>query len=241
MEMTNDVEYAGKDLEAMSFAVNYHRWILDEFRPFLGKRIVEVGAGSGSFSEMLLAETPDVLAVVEPSKMFDPLENGLSAIDASTKVEYYNSIFSSVHMQIRESIAPDSIIYVNVLEHIEKDSEEIMLAYESLSSGGRLFIFVPALMSLYGKFDELIGHYRRYSKRGIEEKCTRAGFKIIRSKYFDFAGIIPWWIKYKLLRSDSLQPGAVSIYDRLAVPIIRLGERLIPVPIGKNVLLIAEK
>ena len=64
--MSKKVVYVGKDLEAMSFAVNYHKWILEEFRPFLGKRLVEVGAGTGSFSEMLIGENPEDLALIEP-------------------------------------------------------------------------------------------------------------------------------------------------------------------------------
>ena len=78
--MSADAEkivYPGKDLEAMSFAVRYHRWMLDEFRPFIGSDIVEVGAGSGSFSEMLLETRPDRLSLVEPSELFAELTSNV--------------------------------------------------------------------------------------------------------------------------------------------------------------------
>ena len=71
--MTEHVEYPGRDLEAMSFAVNYHKWILNEFRPYLGKSVVEVGAGTGSFSELLIEERIERLTLIEPSAMFDVL------------------------------------------------------------------------------------------------------------------------------------------------------------------------
>ncbi len=239
--MTEKIAYVGKDLEAMSFAVNYHKWILDEFRPFLGKRVVEVGAGTGSFSELLLQESIDSLSLVEPSEMFESLTKNVSQIKNKAQVDFYKSIFSEVAAEISDKQKPDSIIYVNVLEHIEDDSSELEYIHRTLGKGGRCFIFVPALMSLYGEFDRKIGHFRRYTKREVEEKCKSAGFKILKSKYFDLAGIVPWFVKYKLLKSDSLDSGAVTLYDKMAIPFVKGMEKFVNVPLGKNVLLIAEK
>lgn len=239
--MTENVVYVGKDLEAMSFAVNYHEWILDEFRPFLGKKIVEVGAGTGSFSELILRENPETLTLVEPSEMFKALEQNLVQLETETRLYFHQAIFADVRKEIEAQDKPDSIIYVNVLEHVEDDLAELKMIFETLEKNGRCFIFVPALMALYGEFDRKIGHYRRYSKTEIEDKCRSAGFKILKSKYFDFAGIFPWWIKYKLLRSDSLGSGAVSLYDKLVVPLTANLESHLNVPVGKNILIIAEK
>ena len=231
--------YVGKDLEAMSFAVNYHKWILEEFRPFLGKKLVEVGAGTGSFSEMLIAENPENLALIEPSEMFKFLEQNISQFETSASVDYYNDIFSETAHKLNET--PDTIIYVNVLEHIEDDRGELEKVYETLQPGGHCLIFVPAFMSLYGAFDEKVGHFRRYTKNELEEKGRNAGFKIVKSKYFDFVGIFPWYVKYKLLRSDSLESGAVTAYERFAVPFTRQFERLFKFPVGKNILTILKK
>lgn len=237
--MSKKVVYVGKDLEAMSFAVNYHRWILDEFRPFLGKKLVEVGAGTGSFSEMLIEEKPEALALVEPSEMFEFLQKNISQLETSTNVNFYNSIFSETADKLSET--PDTIIYVNVLEHIEDDAAELQKVYETLETGGHCLIFVPAFMSLYGAFDEKVGHFRRYTKKELEDKMTAAGFKITKSKYFDFAGIFPWYIKYKLFKSDSLNSGAVTAYDKFAVPVTKQFERFLSFPVGKNILLIGKK
>lgn len=239
--MSEKVVYVGKDLEAMSFAVNYHQWILEEFRPFLGKNLVEVGAGSGSFSEMLLGEKPETLAMVEPSEMFVHLRQNVSQIETATQTIFYRAIFAEARGQIINQKRPDSVVYVNVLEHIEDDQAELEMIYDTLENKGRCFIFVPALMALYGEFDRRIGHFRRYDKSEIEGKCQAAGFKILKSKYFDFAGMIPWYIKYKLLQSGSLESGAVALYDKFVVPAMRLAENLIIPPIGKNLLVIGEK
>ena len=239
--MSEKVVYVGKDLEAMSFAVNYHNWILEEFRPFLGKNIVEVGAGTGSFSELLLEGKPEILNLVEPSEMFEYLEQNLSQVKSDTKTYFYQAIFTEVCETIAKQNKPDSIIYVNVMEHIEDDAAELNAIYKTLKPGGRCFIFVPALMSLYGEFDRKIGHFRRYRKEELEEKCAAAKFKIIKSKYFDFAGILPWYVKYKLLKSDSLESGAVNTYDKFVVPLISRFESYVKFPVGKNILMIAEK
>jgi len=239
--MSKKVVYVGKDLEAMSFAVNYHRWILDEFSHLLGKHIVEVGAGTGSFSEMVLETKPETLALVEPSDLFNDLISNVSQNGNHTKIDFYNSIFAAVAAEIVGKQKPDSIIYVNVLEHIEDDAHELKLIYDSLSDGGRCFLFVPALMALYGDFDRKLGHFRRYTKKELERKCQDAGFKLLKSKYFDFAGVIPWYINYRLLKSESLGGGAVSLYDKAVVPVFRKIESIINVPVGKNILLIGEK
>ncbi len=239
--MTDHPVYIGKDLEAMSFAVNYHRWILDEFRPYVGDHIVEVGAGTGNFSRLLLAESPKTLALVEPSEMFEHLERNISTIETQTDVTLYHSIFRNAADTIAAKQRPDTVLYINVLEHIEDDLGELQAIYQTLSAGGRCLIFVPALQSLYGNFDRAVGHFRRYSKPELEEKSRLAGFTIERSKYFDLAGIIPWFIKYRILRFDDLSSSAVALYDRFAVPFVKRVEPLIHVPLGKNVLMVLKK
>lgn len=118
--MNNTIVYAGRDLEAMSFAVNYHKWILDEFRPFLGSRVTEVGAGTGSFSELLLGENPQNLTLVEPSKMFDFLKKNISRLETKTSVNFHRGIFTELAETIAERQKPDSIVYVNVFDSLCK-------------------------------------------------------------------------------------------------------------------------
>ncbi len=234
--------YAGKDLEAMSFAVNYHRWIISLFEPYLGTKIVEVGAGTGSFSELLLEKRLESMSLVEPSAaMYQQLRCRLAELKPTQKVTTYNDIFQRVANQIRMSDSPDSIIYVNVLEHVADDVNELQVINQTLDSCGRLFIFVPALQWLHGSMDRQLDHFRRYTRTELERKCVAAGFKVLASRYFDVFGILPWWVKYKLLQSNKMEPGAVKFYDKMVVPIARTLESMLTPPLGKNVLLIAEK
>lgn len=235
----SDVVYVGKDLEAMSFAENYHRWILDEFRPFIGQNVVEVGAGTGDFSRLLLDEAPKTLTLVEPSDMFEQLSRNLDS--KTIKINFYKDIFAEIADKISHDHPPDTILYVNVLEHIEDDANELRLIHRSLSSHGKALVFVPALQQLYGEFDRHIGHFRRYTKRELVQKAEDAGFKILVAKYFDFAGIVPWFVKYKVFRSSTLSGDSVKLYDKFAVPVNRILESIIQPPLGKNLLLVCEK
>ena len=240
--MSESVGYVGKDLEAMSFAVNYHRWILSSFAPYLGTRVVEVGAGKGSFSELLCERRPQSLSLIEPSpSMFMELSQTVKEFSGSVEVKLYNETFADVAAQVRMQQQPDSIVYVNVLEHTADDEAEMRVMHDTLRPGGRVFIFVPALSWLYGSFDREINHYRRYSRRDLEEKCRAAGFRILVSRYFDLFGVLPWWIKYKLLQSRKMESATVKFYDQAVVPIAKRIEAKLHPPVGKNILLVAEK
>lgn len=241
--MSESFAYAGRELEAMFEASNYRRWILDIFKPYLGEHLVEVGAGLGSFSELILSQHAcRTLSLVEPSKsMYLRLAARAQRVNSGTSVEAFHGTFTSVAAVIKARQAPDSVIYINVLEHVEDDEAELNSVCQSLTSNGRVLIFVPALTWLYGGLDERIGHFRRYDRTELEEKLGRAGFNIVHSAYFDFPGIVPWWIKYRLLKSKTMSPGGIRFYDRFLVPTVRRIEARWSPPIGKSVIAVGQK
>lgn len=239
--MTSKIIYVGKDLEAMDLAVNYHNWILKEIRQFIGDIVVEVGAGTGTFSRLLLKANPYKLILLEPSQMFNDLVAGLPQENEKTKITFLNEIFASAAPSIYENERVDTITYINVLEHIEDDDTELRLIYETLIPGGHCLIFVPALMSLYSEHDRNIGHYRRYSRLEIETKLKAAGFEIRKSIYFDVIGVVPWFLKYRIMKSRSLSSSSVAAYDRLVVPIMRHVERMVRPAVGKNLVIVGRK
>jgi SAM-dependent methyltransferase len=227
-------QYFGKDLEAMSFAKNYHKWILAEFFPYLGSSVAEVGAGVGSFSTLVLGTNISSLVAFEPSQNMYPLLQ--EALSNDKRAKAINDFFGRANT----GKLFDSILYVNVLEHIEDDASELANARDSLNPKGHLLIFVPALPWLYSELDRQVGHFRRYMKKDLVELIRRSGFSVVKARYFDVAGIIPWYINFVLLK-NSISGGSVSLYDRLVVPAMRLMEGLVPPPVGKNVLLVARK
>lgn len=234
MHAADKPSYFGKDLEAMSFAENYHKWILEYFAPYLGRDVAEIGAGVGDFSKLLLSKTISRLTAFEPSSnMFPRLKAALEADLRATTCYGY--------LGVKGASGPfDSVVYVNVLEHIEDDVAELRRAYACLRSQGHLLVFVPALQWLYSELDRQVGHFRRYTKKQLVELVQGASFEVVRARYFDVAGILPWYVNFVLLK-NSMGSGSVRVYDRLVVPMMRVLEAHIPPPIGKNVLLIAVK
>jgi SAM-dependent methyltransferase len=234
--------YPGRELESMAFALNYHRWIRDIFRPYLGKRVVEVGAGSGSFSELILETRPERLDAIEPSaNMYPLLAAHLRHLDSGNVGRAHQGTLTTSMEGIRKSGQPDSVVYVNVLEHVEDDVSELAAIHSLLRPRGHALIFVPANPWLMGTMDREFGHFRRYTMKELRGKCESAGFTIRLASHFDFLGIAPWWLKYCLFKSRKMEPAAVRLYDRCVVPASRFIESLIPPPIGKNIVLVAGK
>jgi SAM-dependent methyltransferase len=226
--------YPGRELEAMSFAANYHRWIVGEVAPFLGRRVAEVGAGIGSVSALLLEQPIERLEAYEPSaNMFPQLAARLAGEPRARPV---NAFFGAE----APSQPFDSVAYINVLEHIGDDRGELGRAFAAIRPGGHLLVFVPALAWLYSDFDRRIGHARRYSRAGLVELARTAGFEVLRARYFDLAGVLPWYVNFVLLRRG-LGAGGVALYDRLVVPPMRRLEGWVAPPFGKNLLLVARR
>ena len=222
----------------MAFAVNYSRWILHRLRPFVGKHIIEVGAGTGSFSQLLLETGPASITLLEPSpNLFSVLCQRLPAIDTGHVAQAYQSTLAGIFAGANPPRQPDTVVYVNVLEHIEDDEAELRTLHSILPSGGHVLIFVPANRWLMGSMDRQLGHFRRYTLDELTSKCRSAGFEIPFAQYFDLIGIIPWWLKYCVLKSDRMEPRAVQFYDRWVVPISRMLERVITPPVGKSIVL----
>lgn len=231
----NHFEYYGKDLEALSFAPRYHQWILDTIAPYLGREVAEIGAGTGNFTRLLLDAERYLVTALEPSANMFPQLDALRRPHPQLKTE--NGFLSDYAPRMQDAF--DSVLYINVLEHIEDDLGELGHARSILRRDGRLVIFVPALQWLYGRLDELVGHFRRYHREPLRQLVETAGFRVVRLHYFDIAGILPWFIVFRILRRETI-PSSVSLYDNLVVPVMRRVESVVRPPVGKNLLLVAE-
>ncbi|MGH1541649.1 MAG: class I SAM-dependent methyltransferase [Arenicella sp.] len=229
-------DYSGVDLHAMEAAKNQNEWLMREFRPYLGEHVCEVGAGQGNLTSQLLNESISSLTSFEPS----------DAMHVKLKQKFNDAeSFAAIHGTInpRDSSyegAFNSMVYINVLEHIEDDRKELEEVHRCLQDNGFLLIYVPALRWLYSDFDKRIGHYRRYHKNELIELVQNVSFKIIQARYVDISGIIPWYVAMVVLKKN-LNPFTVMLYDSLVFPVSKSLESVVTPPIGKNILLIAQK
>lgn len=220
--------YTGRDnLEAMTEAKNYNAFLVDLVRTHCAAgRVLDFGAGSGTFALPLHASGRDIVCV-EPDAGLRALlaDDGLAAV-AST-----------------DELAPASIdcaYTLNVLEHIEDDVAALAGLADRLRPGGSLFVYVPAFEVLFSAMDEKVGHFRRYRRRELEEKLERAGYEVLESRYVDSLGFAASLV-YKLVgdASGTISPRSVALYDRYAFPLSRLLDRLCGRLLGKNLLCVA--
>jgi len=235
----NDVAHAydGREFEAAANLVNYYSWITANFQPYLRGSGVEIGAGIGTYSQYLRPFF-STLDLVEPS----PTQRDILAqrFQEDKNVHAYSETIDS-YRQRAGDVSRDSICMVNVLEHIENDHAALSDLTAMLKTGGHLCIFVPSLPILYSRLDRIFGHHRRYTRPELVHKVSGAGLKIITCKYMDFAGVFAWGLINTLGRSTDLNPRAMQIYDKLVIPVTRTIESVIPAPIGKSLILIAQK
>lgn len=230
---------AAPDVERLGTAKYFFDWVLDEFDPYIGGRVLEVGAGFGTITRKLIDRYPDLEIVA-----LEPANNMFADLDAFAALTPKVTALAETLVEYQPDPEQrfDAAVYLNVLEHIEDDEREVRLAMEALRPGGALLVFGPALEWLYSELDYRAGHYRRYSRRGIQRLVTDAGFEVVSLAYFDVLGVGPYYLVYRLLGHTEIAGSTLWGYDRLMVPLSRVLQRILRLPpFGKNVLLIARK
>jgi SAM-dependent methyltransferase len=228
--------YAGFEFPAMQSANNYYFKIADWFRPYLGERIIEVGAGIGTFTEYLLKlSNPAEMILLEPAENLFPVLQQRYGGDSRIKV-------MRDHLEdLEKSQTASTLILVNVLEHVEDDARLLDAAHRILDQGGALLLFVPALPRLYGTLDEAFNHHRRYSKSQLAEKLLLAGFRLERIRYVNLPGVVGWYLAGKVLRQRTLKPQHVRLYDRWILPWCFRMEKAWEPPFGQSLFAVARK
>ena len=149
------------DLEIMNEAVNYQMWIYDQFSKYLGQRIIELGAGIGNFTEMFL-DRELVIAIDNYELCVEYLKNRFSS---HRNIIPLKMDICSPEISKLKDYCPDTVVCINVLEHLKDDVVALSYIFEILQIGGRLLLLVPAFQFLYGNIDRAVGHCRRYNKK----------------------------------------------------------------------------
>jgi len=226
-----------QDLEIMAVAVNYRQWIYSRISRYLGQRIVELGAGIGNFTECLL-DRELVVAVDNYPPCIEYLEKRFSGRGNVIAVKMD---IASREIESLSRYKPDTIVCINVLEHIEDDGVALSHMFQVLPKGGRIVLFVPAFRFLYGDIDRVVGHHRRYSKRELKERLSFAGFQIRDVSYMNSVGTIGWFLNNKILKRKEESSSQVMFYDRFVVPWLKYLEYYLPPPFGLSLVAIGEK
>ena len=222
-------------LEILTEAKNYNRWIAENFYSYIKAPLLEFGAGIGNMSELLRSYTPLCLTDTDAS-MVAHLKNKFSHLnDVSVN-------FLDITQPPPEHLVGSfqTIIGINVLEHVEDDERALFHVGTVLKPSGRLLLLVPAKKWAYTDLDRQLGHFRRYELKELGEKLVKASFQIEKLYYFNSVGLLSWIIRDKIQRSGGLRPYQISAFDSI-VPLLKRVESKIRMPVGISLIAIAQK
>jgi SAM-dependent methyltransferase len=235
--MEKNISYHGvSTLEILEGANNYNKWISDSLLAYAKPPLIEIGAGTGNISKFALNHGQLMLTEID--------ENLLNLLkrrfNSRKNISFFHyDVTEKPPAAFREKY--NSVLAVNVLEHIENDVLGFRNMNSLLRKNGQLLILVPAKKFAYTNLDRSLGHFRRYEKDELKNKVEEAGFIVEKLYFFNFIGLFSWWIRDKLVSNKKeLAESHVRTFDKI-VPILRILESFIPIPVGISLICIAKK
>lgn len=230
-------KYAGSELEIFAHAHTWREYWRSQVSPYLGENVLEVGAGIGSVTRLLcnpnvkrwVALEPDLSMSQKLGQMAAKGELGHNCVVRTETIE---------HLDRAELF--DSILYIDVLEHIKDDRRELENAIQHLEPNGHLIVLAPAHQSLFTPFDSAIGHFRRYNLSGLAA-LSPPGAKIIRSRYLDCVGLVASLGNRVLLHSSNPSLKQIQFWDSWFVPVSKIVDPLLNFKLGKSAIVIWQK
>ena len=208
----------------------YKAYQLELMRPYFGRSVLEVGAGLGEFAAQVTGLDRHVVTDVDPAAV------AAMATRFASRPEVEARVLDLSAPPVGLGASVDAVVAINVLEHIEDDAEALRRMASLVHPGGRVVIWVPGYMQLYGEFDRAVGHVRRYTPATLREAFDRAGLRPLEVKPVNFLGGIAWWLTVRRGGVANQRPRLVRTYDRLVVPVTRFVERRVTPPFGQSVL-----
>ena len=227
----SDFKYVGTELDLFAGVHNWKSYWSSQVRPFLAGDILEVGAGIGSNTQLLDPGGTGRWVCLEPDRQ---LASRLKQqIEAGTSRRTYESVCGTLASMVGQQF--DTIIYIDVLEHIEDDRGEMARAAARLKSGGALIVLAPAHPFLFTPFDRAIGHFRRYTRASLHATAPET-LRTEKLIYLDATGVFASIANRLALRRSLPKLWQILVWDRLGVPVSRLIDPLLGRRVGKTVL-----
>ena len=222
-------------LFALARASKYNNYIFRCIEPWLGNKILEVGAGIGNITYYLIPKR-QVIATELSDEYINILRRRFKGCP-NLEIEKYD-LREKPGIKWKEKEI-DTIVGINVMEHVENDENAIQQLCSLLAAGGRLILFVPAHAALYSPLDRSLHHFRRYSKKVVKAKLERVGLKILKLSYINAFGALGWLVNGKIFRRRRFSPNQMYIFN-LLMPLVKLVD-LLHLPFGLSLVVVAEK
>jgi hypothetical protein len=229
--MTSD-NYVGHELEIFSHAVKWKEYWSSEIRPYILGDVLEVGAGLGVNTPFLKSAQISSWTCLEPDpELCARMQANFMAQPQLADCQQKNGTTETLGSGPRFN----TILYIDVLEHIEGDHAELERASNLLRIGGRIVVVAPAHQWLYTAFDRAIGHHRRYTRLSLSD-CSPQDCEMERLCYLDSLGILASSMNRVFLRRDMPKLSEIEFWDRFLVPASRILDSLTFHRIGKSLL-----
>jgi SAM-dependent methyltransferase len=205
---------------AMASATNYNGWIVDQFSPFIGSTVMEIGIGHGNFAALVMKHARRYVGVDIDPKLVE------QAKSANPQHRYIVADVTAPSLAVETSgMGIDTILACNVLEHVQEDAKAVRQLLASLPKGGHLLIFVPAFEALLNGMDRLAGHHRRYTRKSLAAIIPSETGEIVRMAYVNPIGGLGWWVSGRLnpdIHELDQINGQIALFDRYIFPVSRL-------------------
>jgi 2-polyprenyl-3-methyl-5-hydroxy-6-metoxy-1,4-benzoquinol methylase len=229
-------------LETIAKAHNFNQWMAQTVRQYMiPGRILEVGSGIGNISREFLNAGADLTVSDIRENYCGYLEENLAEYDNLRDVVQLDLVhpqFERVYAEYLGSF--DNLFALNVIEHIEDDTQALVNCKKLLKQGGRMVILVPAYQSLYNGFDKELFHFRRYTRKSMSQVFEQAEIPVLNRFHFNFMGIFGWFVSGSLLKKKTIPSGQMDLYNKL-VPVFRLIDRMVLNQVGLSVVVVGEK
>ena len=210
----------------------YKAYQLELLRPHFGRSVLEVGAGLGEFAAQVRGLDRHVVTDADPAAVASMAARFASRPEVEARV-------LDLAGPVEGGGRVEAVLAINVLEHIDDDVEALRRMASLVGTGGRVLIWVPGYMQLYGEFDRAVGHVRRYTPATLRSAFEQAGLRPVEVKPVNLLGGVAWWLTVRRGGVAGQRPRLVRIYDRLVVPTTRFVERRVTPPFGQSVLGVA--
>lgn len=237
MTAATSFSYPGEELEIFAGASNWKSYWASKLRSSIRGEVIEVGAGLGGSTKFLVNDDCSKWICLDPDPgMVRQLEARIASGDLPARCEARVGILSDLSAETQA----DTIVYIDVLEHIEDDEAELRRAAERLRPGGRIIVLSPAHRWLWSPFDKAVGHFRRYSRREAA-RLTLPGLQLEKAFYLDSAGMAASLANRLLLRASAPSVAQVAFWDRYLVPLSRYTDKIMGATAGKTIVFVWSK
>jgi SAM-dependent methyltransferase len=228
----SEYQYAGSELTLFAEATNWKRYFQALMEPYLGADVLEVGAGLGGTTRLLCSDRQRRWVGLEPDRA---LAQELERASRDAGLPACFQLALGTIADLPEDASFDTILYVDVLEHIEDDAGEMFRSARRLVPGGHLIVLSPAHPWLYSAFDAAIGHHRRYTRRSLAS-LTPESLALARLIYVDAVGLLASLGNRLLLRRSMPTAKHIAFWDKTMIPLSRRLDPLLAHSVGKAVL-----